>query len=450
MLRKHPQQIAWLTVFTGLFFFCLSCSAFGYGVYYFLFQSPVPLSVRLVVSRGSVKLTTLDNTDPLVDNQISIDPQTYIDVRDDSQAILYFQDSYSRQTVTTITLTTGTKLFVAEANRPRFDFSRRPYRIDLSRADGQMIVTASPDGRDFLLDIRSDLGVARIMDDGRYTINTEYYPETRLRRLNLFNQGGRANLYKSSMNEWKEVNPNRIAHLMLNNGGTPDFEPESDSPLVILAEGRFLTEDTATRADQFPDNWKCQSLPEPGSDEPVAEQFRDQSENYALHFRRLGENRVHHAEAYCFWEKSDLTGIDLTPYNTLRLQARMQINEHDLPLCGIAGSECPVMLEIEYYVMQKGGKLQTVNDVPVKYKWNHGFYVVPDPSKPPSCGTCRLAHERINARVWYFYDSGDLWAQLVDPSSGDIPVIRSITVSGSGHQWDSMVSEVTLLGTPRN
>ena len=90
------------------------------------------------------------------------------------------------------------------------------------------------------------------------------------------------------------------------------------------------------------------------------------------------------------------------------------------------------------------------NDDPVIYKWNHGFYLLSDPTKPPSCGTCRQAHERINKDVWYFYDSGDLWTQFVDANSGDVPVIYKISFYASGHQWDVLVSDITLLGTKKN
>jgi hypothetical protein len=445
MLRKHPQQVAWLTVLTGLLAFCLSCSAFGYGVYYFLFQSTVPLTMKMVVSRGAVKLTTLDSTNPLVDNQITIEPQTYLDVRDDSQAVLFIQDSYSLRTITTMTLTTGTKLFVAEATRPRFDFSRRPYRIDMSRASGQLIITSTPEGREFQMDIRSDLGMARLMDDGRYTVNTEYYPETKLQRLNLFNQGGRANLYKPSLSEWKEVNPNRIAHLVFkNNANAPEFEPESDSPLIILAEGRFLTDVAPSTTAELPANWGCTNGVERDAvlpDEVPGAFFRDAAEGNALHFMREGDSLIKHGETSCFWPNKG-GGIDLTPYATVRIHLRLQLRDHDLPLCGIVGSECPIMVEIRYQYPSPDGK----TEMPIQ-QWNHGFYLIPDPSKPATCGTCSLAHERVNPNVWYFYDSGDLRTQLVDNATGAVPTILKLSIYASGHQWDALVSDVTLLGT---
>lgn len=433
MLKKNPQAVAWLTVLTGLLSFCLLCSATGYGLYYFLFQSSVPMTVRMVVSRGSVKLTTLDNTDPLVDNQQTIDPQTYIDVRDDSQAVLYFQDSYSKQTISTITLTAGTQLFVAEAIRPRFDFSRRPYRIELTRAQGQLIVISTPENRDFLLDIWSELGMARLSDDGRYTLTTEFVPETKLRRLNLFNQGGQARLYKSSQVEWRDVNANRIAHLTAK-GGSPEFEMESDSPLIIMAEGRFVSDTPPDSPATMPANWDCQNVVA-NTAEPLGNFFRDPDSDHALRLQRVGANRTDHAETTCLLK---LAGLETDSYTTIRLHVRLKIKEHDVSVCGVQGSECPVMLEIAYQVPDGSPE-------PPFRRWHHGFYVTADPAKPPSCDTCRLAHEKINRDVWYFYDSGDLRLQLTYPGS-PAPKIQWISVYASGHQYDALVSEVTLLG----
>lgn len=435
MLRRRPQTIAWISVLAGLMSFCLLCSATGYGVYFFVFQSSVPLSVRLVVSRGVVKLKTLDNSDPLVDNQQVIEPQTALDVRDESQAVLFFQDSYSKEIITTITLTAGTQIFVTDASRPRFEFSRRPYRIDLSRAQGQLIITTRPGDRDYIMDVHSDLGMARILDDGRYTVNTEYMPETGLRRLNVFNQGGRAELFKPSLLEWREVNANRIAHIARSVDSVPDFEPETDSPYAILLEGRFLTGPEALPATALPDNWSCQSI----SEQPEAQGtfFRDPENENALRFQRIGDNRIKHAETSCLVSPDN--AVDTSAYSTLRLHLRIMIKQHDLPQCGILGSECPIMVEIAYQIPQQG-------DAGPILKWHHGFYLIPDPSKPASCDTCRLAHERINPDVWYFYDSGNLRPQFADPSSG-APIIRWISVYASGHQYDSLVSDVTLLGT---
>ncbi len=430
-VRRRPQVVAWSVLFTGLLTFCLLAAGTGYGLYYFLFRSSVPLSVRLVVSRGSVKLTTLDASNPLVDTSWKIEPLTSIDVRDDSQAILYFDDPYSKKNVTAITLTKGTRLRVQQATRPRFEFSRGPYQINLDNADGQLIITATPENRVYQANIIAKQGVAQLLDDGRYTVSTEYYPETDLRRLNLFNQGGEANLYKlNNFVDFRPAFPNSIAHIA--NG---EFELTSESPLKILAEGHFISNEPVNPKD-LPQGWTCTAFAE--EREPVGAWTRDASvvgAPYAMRFTRIGpEPRIKRGETSCFLQN---LAVDTSAYSSFRLHVRLNIQYQDLTQCGVKGSECPIMLEVRY----------DIPGVAENRQWNHGFYLTSDASKPSSCATCRQDHEKINANVWYFYDSGDLRPQFSDPG-GAAPTIRQIVVYASGHQYDAMVSEVTLLGTP--
>jgi len=430
-VRRRPQVVAWSVLLTGLLTFCLLAAGTGYGLYYFLFKSSVPLSVRLVVSRGSVKLQTLDASNPLVDTSWKIEPHTTIDIRDDSQAILYFDDPYSKKNVTAITLTKGTRLRVQQATRPRFEFSGHPYQVNLDNADGQLIITATPENRAYLANIYSGMGVAQLLDDGRYTVSTEYYPETDLRRLNLFNQGGAAKLYKlNNFNDWKEPYPNSIAHIA--NG---EFELNSESPLKILAEGRFVSDEPVKPGD-VPQGWKCQNSADPR--EPLGETKRDASAvgaPYAMRFTRIGpEPRIKNGRSSCFLQN---LAVDTSGYSSFRLHVRLNIQYQDLTLCGVKASECPIMLEVRYDIL----------GVSENHRWNHGFYLTSDASKPSSCATCRQDHEKINPNVWYFYDSGDLRPQFDDPGGAAL-IIREIVVYASGHQYDALVSEVTLLGTP--
>jgi hypothetical protein len=87
------------------------------------------------------------------------------------------------------------------------------------------------------------------------------------------------------------------------------------------------------------------------------------------------------------------------------------------------------------------------NDPTSSQSWHHGFYAVADPSTlstyPPTCDTCHLAHDQINPDVWYFYDSGDLRSQV----AGGLLFIRKLSVYASGHQYDVVIGEVSLLGS---
>ena len=168
-------------------------------------------------------------------------------------------------------------------------------------------------------------------------------------------------------------------------------------------------------------------------------------ENGALHLWRVGQG-LHHGETSCLISPNGPgNGLDTSAFSSLRLHVRIKLVAHDpatnnlpvqdVPVCGIQGTECPVMLEI-ISSSDLSNPSQTTS-------WHHGFYAVSDATYKLFCDTCRVAHERVNSDVWYFYDSGDLRPQL-----GGDKFIKQISVYASGHQYDVAIAEVTLLGGP--
>ncbi len=81
--------------------------------------------------------------------------------------------------------------------------------------------------------------------------------------------------------------------------------------------------------------------------------------------------------------------------------------------------------------------------------WRHGFYAIRgvDDSNPIICDTCLNAHEQVNKKAWFIYDSGDLF-KLVPDDQRPVQIIK-IRVYSSGHQYDISLAELeVLIGTP--
>jgi hypothetical protein len=117
------------------------------------------------------------------------------------------------------------------------------------------------------------------------------------------------------------------------------------------------------------------------------------------------------------------------------LRATFNIQYQSLAVCGQKGSECPLMLQIDY--RDENG---------VGQRWFHGFYAAENEqlNYPLSCDSCASEHEHVNEKVWYTYDSGNLF-NLFPP--GKRPVaISNVQFYASGHQYDVYVGEVALLG----
>lgn len=429
MTQRHPQAIAWSIVLTAFVCFSVAFAASAWSVYWFLFRSPVTLTAQITVSRGTIGLQTLTDKRTIADAR-SIEPRTAISVPEGSQGILSFQDTYSKQTVVSITLTENTNLVVTDATRPRFEFSRQPYSITLDNADGQLIVNAPPTDRAFLMDVNTEVGTAHLIDDGRYTITTDPDPNG-IKGLQLFNQGGAALLLLASR-QGQQVQSNQIGHAWANKGEIEMGDP----PYQLLASALFESQKPVP-LDTLPDGWNCVA---PRGDLP-GYWFRDADANYVLRMQRGNQDTTTPGETSCITDfNTDPKGLDTSRYSSIRLLLRIKLLQQNLPVCGFQASECPVMVEIQYVSLATDS-----NPNPDIQKWNHGFYYLPKPRSPLTCATCRVEHERLNQDVWYFYDSGDLKPQLGDPA----PFIRRLSVYSSGHQYDVLIAEVALVGIPK-
>ena len=130
---------------------------------------------------------------------------------------------------------------------------------------------------------------------------------------------------------------------------------------------------------------------------------------------------------------------DIRDFSFLQLHLLLYIQDHNVPVCGQLGSECPVMVRIDY--KDADGADQ---------QWLQGFYSRPDPNpdgNPLFCVTCNIRNDHIQVPedTWYPYDSDNLIPLL--SQDGKAPVlISSITVNASGHTYQSLIAEVELIG----
>ncbi|HEY4723732.1 MAG TPA: hypothetical protein VII92_17890, partial [Anaerolineae bacterium] len=147
---------------------------------------------------------------------------------------------------------------------------------------------------------------------------------------------------------------------------------------------------------------------------------------YAALFQRTG---TYHAE-------TDLaqiipTGV-LTGLRSLKLSFVVQIDSQDVPLCGTQGSECPMMVQLDYEDIDGNS-----------HSYFQGFYADPDPSgvNPTSCILCETHNEhiRVPRGVQWPFETGNLLTVL---SPGRITAIKFYA---SGHSYQSSISHIELL-----
>jgi len=428
MMLRDPGRLAWMVLFISLAVFCLVTTAILLGINWFLFDSTISLITSLDVSRNTVSVRASPSDGfQAVHSSSLLNRDSYLVTDSSSQGYITFVDPYSHNVVASITLHRESNLTIGDAVRPRFEFSSRPYIINI-QFQGNIDVDIVPDlSRRILFDVQSPHGLIRMGSTGRYSLTNQ------TNRVSVFNRTGQAAI----------INLAREARDVAE-GMTGRIDPETNAiiveqPLVdILPDGSFDTFNPADPA--LSSEWGCYSLRD---DTTAAEgSYRREIVNGrpVMHITRIeeaGKPANNHAETGCLQYLNTINEpLPVTDYSYLELRATMQIRDRPLMLstCGQRGSECPVMIVINY-----------LNQYGQEQQWIHGFYTRYDQAVgwPLRCDTCAQDHEQLNKDTWYTYTSGNLLQLL--PQDQRPVAISSVKFYASGHEYEVLLSEVALL-----
>jgi hypothetical protein len=391
-------------------------------VNYFLFQSSVLMETSIQVGRGSVSVagsTVYVGTDLTNGDKLRTDPQ--------SQATIAFRDSeQSDHLVAAITMQGNTNLTVWRSVRPRFHWGTGTYNIELQDFSGDLDVFIPKDLlRDVRLTVRTPQDVlADFGASGQYSISVS------ASQLRVVNRQGMVSIIPANSNEGRAVpvdsqgiitfdNPSEVAlspalvNILWNSTFEDVFSPPGSVGPQALALAWGCTNSTT-------------NLPRGSYHAEI------QDGRYLLRLLRA-ENAESHGETRCgTWFPNG--GYDVANLGTLVLRASFNIQYQSLNVCGTDGSECPLMLRVDYLDANGIGHI-----------WYHGFYATKDLQQnyPLTCDSCASEHEQVNEKTWYTYDSGN-WFTLFSPDQRPTTIVN-VQFYASGHQYDVYVGEVALL-----
>ncbi|MEP7289237.1 MAG: hypothetical protein ABI947_26090 [Chloroflexota bacterium] len=446
-LMRSPQNVAWIVVIFSFIAFCVMCVVGTWGANWFLFESPVALTTRIVVSRGAVTVSRPDGTRTLVNNNDPDNQDTFVvantvlQTDNNSQGYLTFVDAYSGRVVGTLFLLENSTLTFTEASRPRFEWSQELYRMMLKDATGHFIIDI-PDklNRAVALSMDATVGVALIKDSGSYRIDALDQKTT------VYTRSGKSLLYASPDRAWPiEANMQAV----LENGKQDVLVQPYPYDMLNLSEPgpvqpSFGSDDDVDTNKTLPLFWACTTPPQEKPNEPDGTWTRTRMDGQVvLEISRrgvgAGQQPLGSASTNCqFNFPPRPKGLNPKDYSSLSIQLKMKLLYQDVTTCGIVGSECPLMLLMAY--VDTDGHEQF---------WRQGFYA----ERPPSdtnlltCDTCPHNHAQINADTWYIYDTGDLKQQF---PPGKIDYIEYVEVYSSGHQFEMVLSDFTVLGGKSN
>lgn len=423
------QRLAWLIVLVSFAMFCSLSIAFSGGIYYFLFRSTLPMDVIVQVGRGSAGIVTGENQQIIRNGSfptLITDHPASLSTGTLDQATITFSLPTESGTISpgTLTVKNSSSLSLQSARRPRFSWSQGAYSIEFSEFSGEaeIFITEIPD-RPLNFRVTTQQGDATFVlnTEGRYSISAN---ETIIR---VTTYEGRALLVSPDNRNNRFAVTGEQATLLT---GT-SLPIVTSAPINLIDNGLFafdITTHEETGALQIPQQWGCFNAFERP---PGGQWFADRWQGRTT-LRLIREEGDATSRTGC----TRWLDVSVRDYTFLELQATFSLNYQSLINCGIAGSECPMMIFIDY--IDAGGN---------QHAWYQSFFYNYDPQNPAPlvCQTCTPTYEHrpISEQVWYTYESGNLFSRL--PEDQKPARILEVRFYASGHRYDVMVSEMALI-----
>jgi hypothetical protein len=414
-MNGRRVRLAWFLLL-GSFIVCISISiTIPLLVGQFVQSSTRSLSVEVQANQGTVGLLLGDNeTGALFAGEPaqSLNPNGSVLTNATDQALLLVSTPDGDQMLARVQVYGNTSVAIDRATAPRFSSSSSDYNLDIVLNGGRLLLTVPGlEDTPLVVGIEFPQGRSVIREPGQYSILTTN-SETQLAVLQ-----GEAEISAGE------------DHLSLS------IDQRAIIPTDDQLVGPLDSERNLIRNGDFSNGFNEWVVLSPNlelPDQPTVEIKIDTQEGEpTLQFRRLG---IGHADSAI----RQIVDQDVTDFDDLRLALIMRISEQSLGVCGEQGSECPLMVRIDY------------EDVTgVDQTWLQGFYAQGNigPTTPDVCVACPPPlneHSRVPFGQLGFYESDNLLEKL--GQLGILPQrIKSITLIASGHTFDTEVVDLALL-----
>ncbi len=413
-MHHNPEQLAWRILLASFATFLALCGTIVYAAQWFVFQSTVDLDIRLTVARGTASVILPDTGQPIAVNDLQrdLEPGAIIQTDPNTQAVLTFSDPRNDQPIASVVIFRDSHLLIRAARAPRYGLNQSPYLVQIQSEVGRAeLLVLDPPNRSTHLEIVTPHTFARIATQGQCLVNVSP------RNTDITSLEGEAWVVESSSGR----------HVTLRQGNRTIIQ-ERNSELVVEDAGESLLANSDFE-QPFEVGWRFYNDREPpgtaynGSFDGRTIVVIDRSQ------ANWPGQALGHGETGLVQPLS----VDVSRYRSLELRATFYIAEQSLSTCGIAGSECPMMLHMKY-----------IDPTGAEQVYIHGFYSTYDPglNYPMTCLTCRTDHERINLGSWYTYETGNLLSLL--PASQRPVRITEVSFYASGHAYMVYVSEIEL------
>lgn len=396
------ERLAW-TILLLSFALCVASAIGGpVGVRQFIQTARMQQDALLEPQQGTPRLQRRGQGPvvALVGPTWDVPPGSVVTTDESARSLLTLYAPGGEQVpVATIQMYGDTTVSLISARSPRFKSSPLPHEVVITVPSGRVRATVIPaGGRPTQVEIRTP-HVSATLEEGSFEVRVHpTYSE-------LSARSGRARIETSDGDDLVLVASQRV----LARSGPESLE-------VLPAERNLLVNgDFRAPLEQGWEVYHKDVQQEP----PGSVHVEDFGGRRVARFTRSGEG---HAEVGIRQEVQ----YDVRDFSSLTLHLNVLILDQSLPGCGSLGSECPILVRIDYKDID--GTDRT---------WYHGFYSV---EKAPQ-DLLNPWDERIPPRIWYAYDSGNLVQEFDAPPA----LIKTVWIYASGWSFDAMVTEVELL-----
>jgi len=393
-LRKNPERTAWTVLLSALTTFCILAVSVPLGIRWYIINATSTHKTALTAISGTILVE--ERGQPLaVTEGMEASEGASIKTDSTSQAILtFFEDS-------TVTLYNDTQVVLLKTRTPRFDLSSRPDTIILEVKEGRVRIGAAPAiDSPLYFEVRFPRGVA-VLEEGSYSV------EVTDEQSQIVVRYGQA--LATAAGTTVKLNKGQRTTIAI--GESPADPMPATQPLVV--NGNFqqdLSVGWIAYNDQGIDGGEVD-----GEVEIVSS-----GDRRALFFSRIGEEGNH-----CETGIRQKIDKDIRDFTSLKLHLDVRLIYQSLSGGGFQSSEFPIMVRLDY-------KDPWGND----QFWVHGFYYQNVDNHPIA-----QYGEPIPQYVWYPYETGNLLEILADTRP---TYIKAISIYASGHEYQSMISEVGL------
>ncbi len=412
---KERERLAWTILLVSSGIFVALLIGVPLGIYQWIQHSTVAPTVRLQALQGTAQIRPPDDKPSLLLAQqepLAILPGTIIINDADAETLLTVDSPDGQFSLATAQIYPNTELEVSIAKSPRYQASNQEHRIEIRVTTGRVRLGLSQETGN-PADFRAHTPHAQILlwEAGSYSLdvsNQQSQITVREGKAVIFAPGGQLTVEEAQRGA-------------VGVSGAPEgpLRPERD----LITNGHFR--------QPLEQGWQI-SRDTADSSQPAGEvEIITSSGQNVVHLFRAGSG---HAQTGVY----QLLNQSLRDYRTVQLHLSGQLNFQSLGVCGALGSECPLMVRIEYE--DTDGRPQ---------QWVQGFFYWVDPAAPNPflCETCpppRQEHEQHAQGTQFFYDSPNLIEVLAHDGAPPAK-ITSIAIYASGHSYDVQVGEAELL-----